>query len=155
MNRTISLKVRLQILQDLMNTEADPVTLSKKYRLDLIDLSRFALDPETRRQAEGLLVLADVQTQFMLSRYRVNAASTLFGFISPQETDEKVDPDLKRKACVDLLRVEMKRTASQESEASAAPEEESPIEELRELLYGVANAPSGKVVARNEGESEA
>ena len=136
---------KLRIFVDMFNAEGDLDTLAKRNRVSLATLAQLGLDPDMRQYVDGLLVMADNQTQFMLSRYRINAATTLFGFVSPKqgekdEKDEKVreiDDDLKRKACVDLLRLELKRTLPEHGKGAVpiAPEA-TPGEKLRELLYG-------------------
>lgn len=55
----------------------------------------------------GLCTLADLQTRLMLARYQLHAATRLIKLATSEETDSAAKADVTRKACVDLLRMEL------------------------------------------------
>ncbi len=130
MKRNIGQDRSKSIMLDLLAAQHDIAALAQRHRVDEIDLAHFALKPVNHRRLIGLCVLADVQTQLVLSRYRAMAATRLIQIA----TNEQSDPDLARKACVDLLRLDMKR-----AEAPQAEDDEAEPTSLRELLYGKLN----------------
>lgn len=65
------------LLDDLAGAEHDVLSLATRHGLSLDGLVDWACKPETRRTVAGLCVLADAQTQLLLSRYRLVAATRL------------------------------------------------------------------------------
>lgn len=128
MKRTIGQDRQKAIMLDMLAAQHDIRTLAQRYGLDEIDLANFALQPANHRRLMALCVLADVQTQLVLSRYRAMAAARLIAIATEKESD----PDLARKACVDLLRLDMKRADPPGDEG----DDTSTL--MRESLYGEA-----------------
>lgn len=98
------------LLQDLAGAEHDVLSLAKRHGLSLGDLVDWACERETRRTVSGLCVLADAQTQLLLSRYRLIAATRLIA--QATSDDDTLSAEQIRKACVDLLKTELSRAAS-------------------------------------------
>lgn len=97
------------LLDDLAGAEHDILSLARRHGLSLDGLVDWAFQPNTRRIVAGLCVLADAQTQLLLSRYRLLAATRL---ISQATADsDTLAPEQIRKACVDLLKTELSRAA--------------------------------------------
>lgn len=98
------------LILDLARAEHDILSFAKAHDLSLDDLVDWAAKPETRRTLAGLCVLADAQTQLLLSRYRLVAATRLIAQATAE--DETLSAEQVRKACVDLLKTELSRAAS-------------------------------------------
>lgn len=118
MARKIGQRRHFQLIQDMLHAEHDVLALSQRYRLRPSDLAAWAAEPEHHRVLRGLCVLADLQTQLVLSRYRRLAAGRLIR-LATEEGDEKT-AEVARKACVDLLRADMKRADALPEAALAA-----------------------------------
>ncbi|MFK7788286.1 MAG: hypothetical protein AB8C95_02180 [Phycisphaeraceae bacterium] len=99
-----------KLIMDLARAEHDILSFAKAHDLTLDNLVDWAAKPETRRTLAGLCVLADAQTQLLLSRYRLVAATRLIGQATSE--DETLSAEQVRKACVDLLKTELSRAAS-------------------------------------------
>lgn len=135
MARRISAKRRQALVRDIFNAEHDVVALAQAHGLSPDELARWANSAENRQCLTGLCALADTQTQLLLSRYRLLAASRLIR-LATQE-DASASADVARKACVDLLRLDLKRAESEPTEASDGEAVDN-LASLRELLYGQA-----------------
>lgn len=98
------------LLNDLAGAEHDVLSLAKRHGLSLGSLVDWACERETRRTVAGLCVLADAQTQLLLSRYRLVAATRLIA--QATSDDDTLSAEQVRKACVDLLKTELSRAAS-------------------------------------------
>lgn len=98
------------LLDDLAGAEHDILSLAERHGLTLPALVDWACRPQTRRTVAGLCVLADAQTQLLLSRYRLVAATRLIGQATADA--DTLAPEQVRKACVDLLRTELTRAAT-------------------------------------------
>ena len=98
------------MLVDLARAEHDILSFAKVHDLSLDALVDWASEPKTRRLLSGLCVLADAQTQLLLSRYRLVAATRLIGQATAE--DETLSAEQVRKACVDLLKTELTRAES-------------------------------------------
>ncbi len=137
MPRKISAKRRSALIKDLINADFDLTALHSKYALSPDSLSQWIQDETNHRCLAGLCVLADLQTQLLLSRYRLIAAGRLIELATNQPDDSKAGLENARRACVDLLKLEMKR-ADIDTEITIAPSDivsESGIDSLRNLLY--------------------
>lgn len=100
------------LLDDLASAEHDILSLAERHGLSLDGLVDWACRAETRRTVAGLCVLADAQTQLLLSRYRLVAATRLIGQATADP--DTLSPEQIRKACVDLLKTELSRAAGLE-----------------------------------------
>ena len=99
-----------KLIMDLARAEHDILSFAKAHDLSLDDLVDWASEEKTQRTLAGLCVLADAQTQLLLSRYRLVAATRLIGQATAE--DENLSAEQVRKACVDLLKTELIRAAS-------------------------------------------
>lgn len=98
-----------KLILDLASAEHDILSFARAHQLSLDELVAWAAKPETRRTISSLCVLADAQTQLLLSRYRLVAATRLIGQATSE--DETLPAEQVRKACVDLLKTELSRAA--------------------------------------------
>ncbi len=93
-----------------------------------------------------------MQTQLLLSRYRLIAAGRLIDLATNQSDDSKTSLDNARRACVDLLKLEMKRAdidSDFTTPALAAPSDAG-VGALRKLLY---HKTSGDINATSPAET--
>jgi hypothetical protein len=147
MTKAMGVRRREQLVADILAGEHDVLALGERHKLKPHKLAAWAIEPENHRVLRGLCVLADLQTQLVLSRYRRLAAGRLIR-LATDEGDEKA-AEVSRKACVDLLRLDMKRAdavaargESQTDDADAAGPEglrlgegDASGDELSRLLY--------------------
>ncbi len=140
MAKKIGQRRHVQLIQDMLHAEHDVLALAERYGLRPADLAQWALEPEHHRVLRGLCVLADLQTQLVLSRYRRLAAGRLIR-LATEEGDDKA-AEVARKACVDLLRADMKRADALPEAAMAkamvdVPGADGPAAaDLRAMFYG-------------------
>lgn len=99
-----------KLILDLAGAEHDILSFAQAHGLTLENLVEWAEKPETRRTLSGLCVLADAQTQLLLSRYRLIAATRLIGQATAE--DETLSAEQVRKACMDLLKTELSGATS-------------------------------------------
>lgn len=107
---------RDRLIADIMSAEHDVVALARTHELTPDQLAEWAAGEDNRRCLGGLCVLADIQTQLLLSRYRLLAATRLIKLA----TDEEGSGDIARRACVDLLKLDLKR-----ADMPAAPSDDA------------------------------
>ena len=122
-----------KLILDLAAAEQDILSFAKAHGLSLNDLVDWAAKPQTRRLLSGLCVLADAQTQLLLSRYRLVAATRLIGQATAE--DETLSAEQVRRACVDLLKTELTRAES------LGPTEEPESDEAFEALARALSVP--------------
>lgn len=96
------------MIEELVGGKEDLVEWGKRHGMTVEELSGWILEDENRRILRGICVLADMQTQVMLSRFRLAAAEKLFALAMSRE-EGKESVDVARRACVDLLKMELKR----------------------------------------------
>ena len=110
-----------QLLSRVYEAEEDPRAMADSLGLSLRELAAWADRPGNAAVLGGLRRLGDTQTQLILSRYRRTAAAKLLALANQED-----DAELARKACVDLLKLEL-------IPADAAPREgdepDEPIDE--------------------------
>lgn len=159
-------KQRQRLLHDIFEGKLDIARLARRYRVSIAELALWIGREENRRAIERLCVVADVQTQVMLGRYRQVAAAQLIKLATRTDQEDRATLEVARRACVDVLRMELQRTrdfvAAEElldeesddvagvfdggdtaegggetGDGDASPRRESPARmSLRELLYG-------------------
>ena len=132
MARKLSVKRRASLIRDIFNAEHDVVALAQAHNLSPDELAAWAQRTENQRCLGGLCVLADVQTQLLLSRYRLLAATRLIRLATQEE--ESASAEVARKACVDLLRLDLKRADAGAGE-DAGEEAMEDFASLRAALY--------------------
>ncbi|MEM9560842.1 MAG: hypothetical protein AAF995_11085 [Planctomycetota bacterium] len=123
------------LLRELARAEHDVLSLGESHGLPLGELAAWASEPATQRTVAGLCLLADLQTQLLLSRYRLIAATRLVGQATGQ--DDGLSPEQVRKACVDLLKIELDRVASVSLDA-AQDQDDPALESLKRAMLGEA-----------------
>lgn len=139
MARRISAKKRAELINDLIHANLDLTTLHSKYNLSPDSLSQWVQDENNHRCLTGLCVLADIQTQLLLSRYRLIAAGRLIDLATHPPEDSKSGIDTSRRACVDLLKLELPR-AEADAGLKAPTLDEMPddgLETLQSLMQQV------------------
>lgn len=93
---------REALLRAVYEAERDPRGVAEAFGLTLEELAQWAGRERTMRALRGLRLVADMQTQLILSRYRLTAAAKLVQLAGQDDSGE-----LARKACVDLLKTEL------------------------------------------------
>ena len=124
------LRTEDRLILDLARAEHDILSFATAHGLSLDKLVDWAAEPKTRRLLSGLCVLADAQTQLLLSRYRLVAATRLIGQATAE--DENLSAEQVRKACVDLLKTELTRASSLGT--SDLPENDAAFEALARAM---------------------
>ncbi|MCC7145139.1 MAG: hypothetical protein IT443_01700 [Phycisphaeraceae bacterium] len=153
----IGVKRRERLIADILGAQHDLVALGKKHRLRPEVLASWVSMPGNHQVLRGLCLLADLQTQVLLSRYRLLAATRLIKLATDESAEGSAD--VARRACVDLLRLDLKRVDEGETleltlEGSrAVATSAGELEELHEKVYGSLPAPAGDgVPAEQAGE---
>jgi transposase-like protein len=134
MSKSISRKKQAALIRDVFNASHDVVALAEAHGLSPNELAQWITEPDNQHCLSGLCVLADLQTQLMLSRYRLVAVTKL---IQQATQQEDVTAEQARKACADLLKLDLTRVglADLSQNNDTAGEAMSP-QQLRQLLYG-------------------
>lgn len=133
------------LIADVFEARRDLPDLAVAHGLSPDDLAGWISQEENQRCLAGLCLLADLQTQLMLSRYRQVAVTELIKQASAPGSDNShgVSAEQARKACVDLLKADLKRTQvvmpiaddGERQEYNAMREMES----IRAALFGEAS----------------
>ena len=118
------------LLDDLASAEHDILSLATRHGLTLDGLVEWAFRSQTRRTVAGLCVLADAQTQLLMSRYRLIAATRLIAQATADA--DTLPPEQVRRACVDLLKTELTRAA--ELDGGEEPEADEAFDALARAL---------------------
>jgi hypothetical protein len=123
------------LIADIVAAEADWTGIAERHSLSPEDLSAWARVESNQQTLRGLCVLADLQTQVLMSRCRLLAATKLLSLATGGE--EGAAPEVSRKACVDLLRLDMKSALAELGIAGDDASDSQPLrEQLRRELYG-------------------
>ena len=135
MAKYISAKMAEGLVRDILHAEFDMVSLAKKYKLTPKRLSQWIREEDNHQTLRGLCMIADMQTQLLLSRYRLVAAGRLIKLA----TDDGGGDDVVRKSCVDLLKLDLKGAQEEKREekdgAEIVEDEVEGMDSLREQLY--------------------
>lgn len=118
---------RRRLIEDIVSARHDLLALAEAHELSPQQLGAWISEPANYRLLAGLCVLADVQTQILLSRYRLVAAGRLIKLAT-----EEGEGDMARRACVDLLKLDLKRAGG---EVMTAGEDDDTLPDP-ETLYG-------------------
>lgn len=101
----------------LLNAQTDFLNLGDATGMTLRDLAKWSTDDDNLHVLRGLVRLADLRTQLLISRFRAAAAYRLLAFASSDTASETA-----RKACHDLLTTNMNAAlAVDERTATDAP----------------------------------
>lgn len=137
MTDKINLKKRSALIHDLIHADFDMTTIQSKYGLTPDSLSQWVKQDDNYRCLTGLCILADIQTQILLSRYRLIAAGKLYELVTRDHDNTKAEQDITRRACVDLLKLELRRADIDPTQA-ANPDRPARdgLQALQALLLG-------------------
>ncbi len=163
--RKISRDKRERMLADVFEARRDLSGLAEAHGLSPDDLAEWIGEEENRRCLAGLCLLADLQTQLMLSRYRQVAVSELIKQASGGgDAEGGVSVEQARKACVDLLKADLKRadlpTAGPAATTEVGTAGDHELASLREALFGheepppVGDGPTSTDENKDVGETE-
>ena len=108
---------REALVRDILTAEHDLVTLLSTHDLEPRQVADWIAETDNRQLLLRLCALADIQTQLLLSRYRAVAADRLLRLATLEQGDAK-EAEIARRACVDLIRLDLKRA----EESSAQPD---------------------------------
>ena len=154
LNKNLNHKDRRDLIADIVAALHDPIELCQSHGLSLDDLGEWILDPKNQQALSGICVLSDLQAQILLSRYRLHAAGRLIKLAT--EDSPEVSRDVARRACVDLLKMDLKRADFENPDSSrGAAEKTTPPEDgklLRRLLYDAVS--QSKTVDKDPGVSK-
>jgi len=134
MSRQIDKERQARLVRDIFNASHDVVALAEQHSLSPAELAEWIAEPANQRCLSGLCILADLQTQLMLSRYRLVAVTKL---IQQATQQEEVTAEQSRKACADLLKLDLQRAGQPDAKDAEADASESlGPDQLRQMLYG-------------------
>lgn len=107
-----------RVLEAIHDSHADLIGLASRLGLSLNELGLWMTDRQNSAKVDGLLRLEDARLQMMLNHYRRAAAANLVRIANAPEPGE-----LARKACVDILRMEIgpRRARNAAQSPSAKP----------------------------------
>ena len=98
-------------------------------------------------RSRGFAPWADAQTQLLLSRYRLVAATRLIAHVTADA--DALPPEQVRKACVDLLKTELNR--ADQFGALDAAEDNDELDALVDAL--ASNAGEDTTIEQNDGDT--
>lgn len=135
MAQRIGVKKRSEMIRDIIEAQHDLTGLARAHDLSPDQMAAWIDEPANRRVLRGLCVLADLQTQVLLSRYRMLAVTRLIKLATSEG-----EGDIARRACVDLLRADLKR-----ADGADEPEDQQrqDASALREAIYGQEGGQEG------------
>jgi len=119
-------KLDQEVLERLMAGDIAPIALAEAMGLNISELIEWSVRPDIARLLHGAIRLSDLHVQMLLCKFRTNAALHLINIASQGEPSE-----LSRKACVDLLRTELKGITQERSDLDplpASPQPSAPTE---------------------------
>lgn len=123
--------IREVIAVSMAEGELPPRELAEHVGLSLSELAEWANDPASVRMLSSIAFLADVRAQMVVARYRANAAAQLIAIATSKEPSE-----LSRKACVDLLNMNLNvflPPDAKAKESPAPPSEKAILDALEKL----------------------
>jgi hypothetical protein len=106
-HKSIKKADRVRLIEAFAQSDQAVPEVAAALGLTLPQLAAWAAEPGTLATLERLARLADVRAQIMVSRFRANAAIRLIQIAAGEDASE-----LSRKACVDLLTVDLNAFAS-------------------------------------------
>lgn len=124
----------------LLNSQTDFLSLGEATGMTLRDLAKWSTEDDNLHVLRGLVRLADLRTQLLISRFRAAAAYRLLAFASSDNASETA-----RKACHDLLTTNMHAAMHQDSDerTAAMPPVEISEETVRLALEELERQESG------------
>jgi len=129
---------REAMIEQIVDAQHDWVQIAKQNHLGPDDLAAWAEETANRQTLQGLCRLADLQAQVLLGRCKLIAAGRLLELATA--TDESANPEIARKACVDLLKLGEKpdepQSNSHDQDKRSSQSRPADVASLRTLLYG-------------------
>lgn len=148
--KNMSKRKRDALIADVFEARRDLSDLAAAHRLSPAELAGWIEQEENQRCLAGLCLLADLQTQLMLSRYRQVAVTELIkqasGGSVGGDDEAGVSVEQARKACVDLLKADLKRAEVRVPEGAGEDDEFTAMQEIasiRAALYGEEEVGGG------------
>lgn len=133
-----------RLVDDVVSGRWELTALAKRYGMRAEVLAQWARGRQIQETLRGLCVLGDLQTQLLLSRYRLVAAGKLIKLATQEEEGRE---EVARKACVDLLKLGQRLEEVEETEGPQAGS-------LRELLYGESGTGGAQEADEGAGSEE-
>jgi hypothetical protein len=113
--------MRRQVIERIVAAKLSPAEIASELEIGLHEIASLARHEPTMQTLEGVARLEDVRTQMLLSRYRANVAMHLLAIASAKEPTE-----LSRKACVDLLKMDLNVFARQGGQSPSSTPDAPP-----------------------------
>jgi hypothetical protein len=125
-----------RLISAILSAKHDLAALAKENKLTPRQLANWIAEPEHQRLLQSLRTLADLQTQLLLSQYRLHATSRMLRIVADQETEH----ELARKAAVDLLKLDVAPEPVTQSNADK-PMTQDEIDAELMRIYGRTSTP--------------
>lgn len=118
------------LTERLVRADLSVTELAREHGLSLEELAAWISKPMTIETLQGLIRLSDLRTQMLLSQFRAQAAIQLMGIASAES-----ETDITRKACVDLIKADVKVFEMKETSKGSppAPSEETILQALEAM----------------------
>ena len=118
------------LIERLVRADLTVTELAQEHGLSLEELAAWISSPVTTEVIQGLIRLSNLRTQMLLSQFRAQAAIQLMGIASAES-----ETDITRKACVDLIKADVKVFEMKETGKASppAPSEEAILKALEAL----------------------
>lgn len=104
------------LIERLVRADLTMTDLAQEQGLSLEELAAWVSKPVTIEILQGLIRLSNLRTQMLLSQFRADAAIQLLGIASTEKATE-----ITRKACVDLIKADLKVFEMKESAKGTPP----------------------------------
>jgi len=146
--RKVTPVLAANLMEELVNGKHDAFSLARVHKLRADALIEWIANPDTQRRLRAYCLLADTQAQVMISRHRPHAANRLVRLATSDEKTPEgqpaIDPDLARRACVDLLKVDISSpSAPSASSLEAGAPDTTTARGFREALFGESKKVDG------------
>lgn len=140
-----------KLLDDILMARHDLHGLAQAHGFSATQLARWIGKPANQKTLAGLCLLADYQTQLLLSRYRSLAATRLIK-LAGEEGDGSAET--ARKACGDLLRLDLKRTEAIANGDGSGVRETDLLQGIdpRRSFYGAARSSEESHLSHSAGQ---
>jgi hypothetical protein len=112
---------RRRLIERLAHADGTPTQLADDLGVTLERLITLAQDNRTREALDGLATLEDIRARMLLARVRTSIVGRLIALAGNEEAGE-----LSRKACVDLLKLNLAPRNTEPPRDEASPPAEQP-----------------------------
>jgi len=110
------------IIKGLLDGTKSPMDIARAMDLHVETLAAHVSEPTMHRTISELVWLSEVRAQLLISHYRAMAAARLAMFAAEEEPSE-----LTRRACVDLLKLDLDAIESIPVRASSPDDEPASV----------------------------